>query len=80
MSCSCIFFSYLVGLNIYLQLTASGRPGVIGHHAPKHVEVELVKDPEESKHQLKMVDHNAKEYQRKLEAVMNKTVQVNILM
>ena len=80
MSCSLIFFSYLVGLNIYLQLTVNGLPGVIGDHAPKHVEVELVKDPEESKHQLKMVDHNAKEYQRKLEAVMNKTVQVNILM
>ena len=58
-------------------MTASGRPGVIGHHAPKHVEVELVKDPEECKHQLKMVDYNAKEYQRRPEAVMNKIVQVN---
>ena len=74
MSCSYIFFSYLVGLNIYLQLTASGRPGVIGHHAPKHVEVELVKDPEECKHQLKMVDQNVKDYKGRLEGAMNKIV------
>ena len=54
-----------------------GLPGVIGHLAPKHVAVELVEDPEECKHLLKMVDHNAKEYQRRLESVMNKIVQVN---
>ena len=73
MSCSCIFFSYLVGLNIYLQLTASGRPGVIGHHAPKHVEEDLRKN-----HKRQVVDHNVEQQQGDQEgAVMNKIAQLN---
>ena len=50
---------------------------MIGHHVPKHVGMELVKDPEEYKHLLKMVDPNVKDQQGRLKTVMNKIVQVN---
>ena len=69
-------FSF-INLVIYFQLTVVGLPGVIGHHVPKHVGMELVKDPEEYKHLLKMVDPNVKDQQGRLKTVMNKIVQVN---
>ena len=61
----------------YLQLIVPGPLGVIGHHVPKLVGMESVKDPEEYKHLLKMVDPDVKDQQGRLKTVMNKIVQVN---